>query len=270
MRLLHFSDIHFGLPPHGFAWMFDKRLLGTMTQFLRRRHRQDMAAVERLAAAVESARPDWVVCTGDLTAVSAPCEFDEAIRRLKPLREAVEGRFVYLPGNHDAYVRDDASREALMRTMKELNGFDTADEALPVERLVGNVRLLFMDGACPMRPWRSAGRLAEGALERVRRCLEAPRNEGERRVLVSHFPLYGPNGGRLGWRRGLEGDMELRALCERGFADVLLCGHIHHPFRWEQNGFTQYCAGSVTLSRSAVLLETVDDSPSIDGRFLEL
>ena len=270
MRLLHFSDIHFGKPPHGPAWMFDKRLLGTMTQFLRRRHRQDMAAVERLVALAEQLQPDCVICTGDLTAVSAPAEFDEAVRRLKPLRESVKGHFIYLPGNHDAYVRDGASQEALKRTLAELNGFESNDDTLPVERHVGNIRLLFVDGACPQLPWRSGGRLAEGAFERLRHCLEAERKKGERRVLVSHFPLYGPDGGRLGWRRGLEGDLELRSLCERGLADVLLCGHIHHPFRWEKNGFAQYCSGSVTLSRSAVLLDIADDLPSIEGRFLEL
>ncbi len=270
MRLLHFSDIHIGLPPKGMGWLFDKRVLGTMTQFLRRRHRQDMAAIERLASVVGSARPDWIVCTGDLTAVSAPREFEEAVRRLTPLREAVGGRFIYLPGNHDAYVRNGASREALKRTLAALNGFESSDESLPLERLIGNVRLLFMDGACPMPPWRSAGRLPAGRLAELQRLLERPREPGELRLLVSHFPLYESDGRRHGWRRGLDGDVVLRGLVERGHADAMLCGHIHHPFRWERDGFVQYCAGSVTLSRSAVLLELAEDSHSINGEFIDI
>ena len=270
MKLLHFSDIHAGCFPKGCSWLFDKRLLGTMSHFLRRRVRQHFEVMESLMSVVQENRPDWIICTGDLTAVSAPQEFDDAIRLLMPLREAVNGRFIYLPGNHDAYIDNANAAKALSRAKTALNGMSAAECHLALERRIGNVRLFFVDGACPMPPWRSAGHLTDELLEMLKKLLEEKRKPAEIRLMVSHFPIYDQDGGRFSWRRRLDGDLLLRDFAEKGLVDGMLCGHIHFPYKYEIGRFKQICAGAATLSRSAVLIKTAENTRSISAHFLKL
>ena len=115
--------MHLGNWPAGFGWLLDKRVLGVFTQHVRRRSHQDFGCVERLLPLSERIKPDAVVCTGDLGSIAEPSEFDRALAVLKPLAERYGERFMYVPGNHDAYVGHQRNRTALERTCLELNGF---------------------------------------------------------------------------------------------------------------------------------------------------
>ena len=255
MKLLHFSDIHIGLVPQGMRWLLDKRILGEATQFLRRRRRQHLEAVPALLELARAIQPDVIACTGDLTAVAAPREFERALELLEPFRKLVgEGRFFYVPGNHDAYVNDSAVVLARRRAVERLNGLDGGG-ALPLERTVDSVRFFCLDGAVPMPPWKSGGCMAARMMDELEQRLAAVRKADERRVVLSHFPVTDAGGRRLGWRRRAEGDERLGVLIAKGAADVLLCGHIHRPFANSVGACRQVCAGSLTLSRSAFLLE---------------
>ena len=113
MRIVHFSDIHIGCWPRSPKAFLDKRILGALNHALRRRQRFRADRLERALIRVRRLSPDWIFCTGDITTIGTPEEFAAACEALKPFIDTVGGRFVYIPGNHDAYVRDAACRAAL-------------------------------------------------------------------------------------------------------------------------------------------------------------
>ena len=265
VRILHLSDMHLGNWPAGFGWLLDKRVLGVFTQHVRRRSRQDYGTVERLLPLVEKVHPDVVVCTGDLGSIAEPSEFERALAVLKPLAERYGERFMYVPGNHDAYVGHQRNRTALEQTCLELNGFGR--DAFPCERVFGGVRFILIDGAAPMPPWKSGGQLADDAKQRLEAMLQCRREEGERRVIVCHFPMADYDGGRIDWRRRFSAESELRQWAEEGRFDVLLCGHIHRPFVWRENGWTQVCAGSMTIAQQVAV---IDINETIECNFMKI
>ena len=265
MKILHLSDMHLGNWPSGFGWLLDKRVLGVFTQHVRRRSHQDFDCVERLLPLVERIKPDVVVCTGDLGSIAEPSEFERALTVLKPLAERYGERFMYVPGNHDAYVGHRRNRSALEGICLELNGFRR--DAFPAERMFGNVRFIMVDAAAPMPPWKSAGRLTDDAKQRLEAMLQRQREEGERRVVVCHFPMANYDGGSLGWRRRISAERELRQWAEEGLFDVLLCGHLHKPFVRKGNGWTQVCSGAMTITRRVAVIDVAEN---IDYKFIEI
>ena len=265
VRILHLSDMHLGNWPAGFGWLLDKRVLGVFTQHVRRRSRQDYGTVERLLPLAERVNPDVVVCTGDLGSIAEPSEFERALTVLKPLAERYGERFMYVPGNHDAYVGHQRNRMALERTCLELNGFGR--DTFPCERVFDNVRFIMVDAAAPMPPWKSGGLVADDAMRRLEVILQRRRDDGERRVIVCHFPMMDYYGDSLGWRRKINIENNLRQWAEDGRFDVLLCGHLHKPFVWRHSGWTQVCAGSMTIARHVAV---VDINETIECKFMKL
>ena len=265
MKILHFSDMHLGNWPTGFGWLLDKRILGVFTQHVRRHAHQDFRSVERLLPLAERIKPDVVVCTGDLGSIAEPSEFERALKVLKPLAERYGERFMYVPGNHDAYVAHSRNKRALERICLELNGFGR--KGFPVERVIDNVRFIMVDAAAPMPPWKSAGRLTDNAKQRLKAMLQRQREDGECRMIVCHFPMVDYDGGSLGWRRKINIENDLRKWAEDGLFDVLLCGHLHKPFVRRGNGWTQVCAGALTIVKRVAV---VDVGEKIECEFIKV
>ena len=57
-------------------------------------------------------KPDAILFTGDATSCGQPGEFARVLPLFEPLLKS-SIPFIYTPGNHDAYVKDRACREAL-------------------------------------------------------------------------------------------------------------------------------------------------------------
>ena len=272
MRILHFSDLHCGTTPHGLAWLTDKRLLGTLTQRLRRQAHQDWSTLDRLLQLADRLQPDLAVCTGDLCAVSNPDEFNRALQLLEPLRQRLPGRLVYLPGNHDAYVNRPETTAARLHAVRRLNGLSHHAGHLPLKRTVGPLRLLLLDAARPMPPWRSGGVATLQQHAAILRQLIRPRRHGERRALISHFPLFRPDGAPLGWRRGITHDRLFRDLAQDGLLDLILCGHIHTPFLHRHGDCLQICPGSLTLHHHCAVIDVPDNhgTTAIQAQLIDL
>ncbi len=256
MRIVHFSDIHAGIFPRSAAALTDKRLLGALNYLLRRRHACRPQSIARLAARLEQLRPDWVVCSGDLSSIGSPEEFALARDWLRPIRELVGERFLYVPGNHDVYVRDQASNRALAETFHELNSHRCQLADLPLAMTSKDTQLVMIPGAVPVGILRSSGRLSPDESSRLANILSEPRPAGAIRVGIGHFPPCHANGQPLGARRALAGADAILAQLAAGRLDVLLCGHIHTPFAYTlPNRAAILCAGSLTLTGSFAVLD---------------
>ncbi len=261
MRIVHFSDIHVGCGTRDFSALRDKRVFGLLNYLLRRRRQFDLTLIDAALQKCRMLQPEVVICTGDITSTGSPEEFTVARERLSPFyAEDAPWVFLYVPGNHDAYVRRPACRQALATTSEILlSGRWQAGEGA-YEFIYKNVHFLLVNEAVPTPVWLSTGRLSAGDLERLRCWGNAPRAAGEKRILVGHFPLRDARGRRLGARRRLVNDIQVHALFAGGGFDVALCGHEHTPFvRWESDGRFEACAGSLTAAACLNLVEYVPE-----------
>ena len=109
--------------------------------------------------------------------------------------------------------------------------------------------------------------MADDAKQRLEAMLQRQREDGERRVVVCHFPMVDYDGGSLGWRRKINIESDLRQWAVEGRFDVLLCGHLHKPFDWRLSGWTQICAGSMTIARQVAV---IDINETIECNFMNI
>lgn len=266
MRIVHFSDIHVGRVTLDPTALFDKRLLGLANHFLRRHGAMDEDLVRLAASRVHALKPDIVVCTGDLTCVGSPVEFDAARTLLKPMPQAKAYEFYAVPGNHDAYVRNRSCSSALQATFAQLNSAGVCLDAFPVEVRRGGLRLFFVNSALPRAPWSSNGRLSVLSRQWLKAQTRGERAPGERRILVGHFPARDGEGRRLSGRRRLDDGGVLADLLDEGRIDMALCGHIHTSFRRDEpSGAVEVCAGSLPVSGR---LNVVDYCP-VSGELIQ-
>jgi len=260
VRIVHFSDVHYGRPRLSLRALTDKRLLGTANYLLRRRGDVDETAVERLLARCRELKPDLIVCSGDISCVGSPAEFAAAVEKLSPFLALPDSTFVYIPGNHDAYVRASDSRKAMLDACHALNP-DLADPLAPFQTVtVETADVAIIPLAQPTNIFLSTGTLRPQSLDGLRRWTRKPGGEGMKRLLVGHFPTATADGKPLGWRRQLNGGKHIAEMLDEGGLDIYLCGHIHSHFvRHFDSGSLECCAGSLTMKNAFARIDIDHD-----------
>ena len=256
MRILHFSDIHLGLGLRHIplADWAGKRLAGG-ANLLRGRGKRFSAAADKTRAMVQFAdeiRADFVLCTGDLTALGTDAEYDAARSILEPLMS--HRRFVVIPGNHDLYTRRDVTEQRFTRRFASSLESDApelcADGPWPIVRLPADeVAVLAVNSARPIL-LKSSGSIPDAQIEGLRAALADPRLAGRFVFLMTHYAPCRADGSPDTREHGLDNVdalLEAAAGIERG---AYLCGHIHTTFRQHIAGFAGevFCAGSSTLA----------------------
>ena len=271
MRIVHFSDIHFGGFPDTLSALIDKRILGSANFLLRRSAWIRTKRISQALVHAQQLAPDWIVCTGDITSTSSPREFALAQEALQPFVDTFGERLIYVPGNHDAYVQNGACKNALNNAFDMLNSGRWARSNLPFETGDGALRLFLVDEAQPNSWFMSTGRLDEPDRNTLHKLLDQPRAERETRILISHFPTAKADGRQLGARRRLTADAWKRQLLRDGLIDAALCGHIHRPFaRWEPNGTAEFCAGSLTLHGWLNVVDCCDEKGTLSQFWVDV
>ena len=257
MKILHFSDIHTGGHLSSVGALFDKRIIGTLNYKLRRRRHVHWERLENAIKIIEQEKPDVVINTGDITSVSEPGEFQEALQRLKPLVENTSFDFLNVPGNHDFYVSNAACVQSRNETYSTLNRGKFDLDTFPCRFEKGGVMFIMIDESKPNSGSQSMGLFKLEDLEKINKWID---EAGEKPiVLVGHYPLRDKLGQPLSHRRSLENGEELFLLLEKGRININLCGHIHAAFiREEKSGSREVCAGSLTIGGRMNKLEYND------------
>ena len=252
-RILHFSDIHVGIPDWSWRYLLDKRCLGRLNQALSRQGRLSLDLLEGLPAWSRETGADAVLCTGDLTSIGSPEEFRRAEAFLTPLRDAYGKNFLYVPGNHDAYVP--GSLPPLRDTFRALNqGLELAD--LPLARPLGPLEVVLLSPAIPCAPWLSHGAMPACDWDKLGYILHSPCG-GAARLVACHFPLLGAKGNPLFWRSRLVGWERLLQWGREGLFQAYCAGHVHRPFLLPPHQGAPWLvgAGSLTLHSSCSVLD---------------
>ncbi len=218
-RLAHLSDLHFG--------------------------RLDARTLAPLRAAVEEARVDLVLVSGDLTQRARPRQFRDA----RAFLDSLPAPFLATPGNHDVPLWNVYERlfRPLHRFRAHFSG-DTeplySDEEIAVVG-INTARSLVIKG----------GRINREQMAHIHtRVANLP--DAPTKIVVTHPPLaHGPDLAAPTDRAG-RADLALAALAEAG-VDLLLAGHLHRagataaPARSGPDGWgvVGVSAGTATSSR---------------------
>jgi len=227
VRLAHFTDVHVQHRPRP-SQLLGKRALGAANLYLLGRRKHFSAATrEALVAAIEKFGADALVCTGDLTALASPEEFESARELLGPLFESRPSALV--SGNHDTYTRAAWSGRRLERYFGEWMGSGT----WPRLHLLGDeVACVALDVS--IAAWHSAGRCSEEQLAGLDAVFSDPKIEGRCVFVMLHYPLRDRHGAPYGPRtRNLRGarELELALAPHARRISAVLHGHEHHGYR---------------------------------------
>ena len=258
VRLLLFSDIHLGLFPSRIGQLLNKRILGSFNHLLRRRHKVRVERIAALAKLLPGIDADVTVCAGDLTSASLPDEFAWAMRELEPVKAASNGHFVYVPGNHDAYVNEPEAVTALENAVEKLNDGHFLLKSLPFAVAYSGIRLILLNPARPCGWMLSCGYLDEQQAGRMNELLQDG-EDGCANVIVTHFPALDAMGRLPGMRHGLRRAQFIASALKEGRAAAVLSGHVHRPYSCIlDNGGGQLCSGSLTMAGSYVVADFQD------------
>ena len=267
MRIVHFSDPHAGGGAEDWMAYFDKRWVGVFNYRFRRRFRHDLSKLERAVDYIMSTRPDVAVCTGDLTSAGQPGEFEKVRKVLQVLRDS-DIPLLYMPGNHDCYVK----RPKCVQAMKEMVSYLTRGrcqfDQFPMKIELNGTEFILLNTSRPSNLLCSWGfLLKEDSAKIAEWCQEEKKLP---RLLLSHYPMTEEHP-ILRMRHRLFGQKEVLQLLNDKKIDLSLCGHVHCPyFKHRPDGSVlECCAGSVTRNGSIVEI-TGTDSGSFDFKTVEL
>lgn len=252
MKIVHFSDPHAGGPAEDLLAYIDKRWVGVFNYNFRRKFRHDMTKLENAVRYILDTKPDVAVCTGDLTSTGQPGEFELVRPILRPLRDS-SIPLIYLPGNHDCYVKRPKCVKAVNEMVEYLTRGDYRFGDLPVVREYAGVEFLLLNCSRPSNLLCSWGFVDPRDTEYIVRECGAPRKGP--RILVSHYPMI-EHHPILRVRHRLFGQQRLLELLRSHQLDLSLCGHVHKPYlEVDDSGRGECCAGSVTRNGSMVEID---------------
>jgi 3',5'-cyclic AMP phosphodiesterase CpdA len=214
LRLVHLSDIHFGM--------------------------EDKGAIEAALAMTLDLAPSLTLVTGDLTLAGRTTEFMAARAWL----DRLPGPLIATPGNHDTpyynlFVRSFSPFHRWRR-------YIGADDFAVYDGPGLSVAAINSARGAQLRANWAHGAIDLTAIGEVATRLAAAR--GSLRVFACHHPLVDVEGGTSGGVR--HGRAATRTLCEAG-VDLILSGHVHTPFArpLPYCDGCSYVAGAGTLSR---------------------
>ncbi len=226
--LAHLSDAHIGpLPRIHARELLGKRLTGYVN-WNRRGRLHDMAVLGQLVADMKAQAPDHVAMTGDILNLGLRAEFPIAGAWLRGLGDPRQVSFV--PGNHDAYVRDAmASLAVTFAPWRADGGPDGAvplASAFPYMRRRRDVALIGLSSALPTAPFLASGAVGAAQLEALVPLLASARRDGLARVVMVHHPPY--RGGASRGRGLRDAGAFARVIAAHG-AELVIHGHNHRP-----------------------------------------
>ena len=251
MKIVHFSDPHAGGGAEDWMAYFDKRWVGVFNYHFRRRFKHDLSKLSAAVSYILDTKPDVAVCTGDLTSTGQPGEFAKVLDVLKALRDS-KIPLLYMPGNHDCYVRRPKCVKAMKEAVNYLSRGKIDFKDYPAAVNIAEARFLMVNTSAPSNLLCSWGFMSSENVKWLKNeCAENA--EGLKRIILSHYPMYEDH---PVWRmrHSLFGQKEVIKLIEKGDISLSLCGHVHKPYlRKNADGRPlEECAGSVTRNGSMV------------------
>lgn len=258
LRILHFSDIHVGMPTRHLKWhkLLSKRSIGAL--HLIRGRAKYFESVEMkmkaLAKFKEKNDIDIVINSGDYTALGLKEELQFAKKIVSPLMRPVD-HYITVPGNHDIYVSHKKSQKQFSKEFASVLHSDLPQYAIeghwPLVRLVNNdLAIIAINSArAHIFPWISSGFISNKQLESLEQILQDEKLKNRFVFIVTHYAVRLANGEDDTKLHGLTNAREFLSACKDIKAGAILSGHIHHTYmvQPQEINIPIYCAGSATM-----------------------
>ncbi|MBX9990617.1 metallophosphoesterase family protein [Phreatobacter oligotrophus] len=223
-RLAHLSDPHIGpLPAPTWRELMNKRLTGYLNWRRGRAHHHRMDVLDRLIADIVQADVDHVAVTGDLVNLGLPDEYKAA--RTLLWRIGPPERVSFVPGNHDAYMRQTVPQIVLQWRPWFLSDGVAEDEggyAFPFTRVRGQVALVGVNSGVPTAPFLATGFLGSRQIAALADELQMLGEQGLARLVLIHHPPFD-----IGPQKRLGDHRELAAMLAKVGCEAVLHGHTH-------------------------------------------
>jgi Icc protein len=222
MRVAHVSDVHMLESRPGVGSTYD--LSVRLVSFARRLDAAGRAKkLSRALAAAVARGATHVVVSGDLTEIGSDAQFDAFATALHD-SAITPDRITLVPGNHDAYTREDGWRRALDGPLQAFKASSAHGPGAVVDR--GDAVFVPIDSSCYQSIARSGGRVTDETARAVAAVVDDPAFANKAIVLVQHHPPFAKSG-PWGWIDGLAGSARLVDSMMRRANVHLLHGHLH-------------------------------------------
>ena len=220
--LIHVADIHYWKVVSNPFRLLNKRFLGNINVFIKRRHEFVTSRAAEFTEKLATVGPKNLLMTGDFTSTSLTEEFAMA-------REFVDGlknrglSIQLMPGNHDVYTFESGRN----RTFEEHFRDYIPEGGYPAKiTLPGGTSLIMVPTVCP-NIISSKGSITEEELANFHTLL----GQASSQLIVSgHYPvLHQTYGYSSKSGRRLRNAEALRKLMGSSGKKILyICGHVHH------------------------------------------
>ena len=212
-----------------------KQTLGWLKWTLKRSKEHRTEVLDALVEDLQTAQPDHVVVTGDLTNLGMEAEFPAAVAWLQRLGGPQQVSIV--PGNHDTYTFSSPAvlwhhwMDYLQSDSQEqmsLPGTRPPDreplQDFPTLRIRGPVAIIGVSSAQPTNLFYANGSVGKEQLDRLEQLLHSLAGARLCRVVLIHHPLSKEG---IAQRRRLSDAHAVQEILQRAGADLVLHGHIH-------------------------------------------
>lgn len=268
MKIIHFSDPHSCAAPEEWGAFFDKRIVGFFNYIFRRRFQHDLEILDQTVEFILKEKPDVAVCTGDLSSTGQPTEFAATLKKLEPLLKQTDIQLLFVPGNHDAYVKSSSCRQSLADAFAKMNRQRWQLDELPVKTIIGDFEFILVNECRPTNIVLSCGFMSPESVKSIKTWCKEEKTKP--RIIIGHFPIL-KNYSFLEKRRGLNHHEEVRELVKNKKIDLSLCGHMHLEYAQVDNrGKGEICAGSVTRTGIVSVIEYNKNDDTFSYKFQDI
>lgn len=221
-HLLHVADIHYWKVVMNPFRLLNKRFLGNVNVFIKRRHEFVTSRATEFSDKLASVGPKNLLMTGDFTSTSLTEEFAMARGFVDGLKD--RGLSIQLmPGNHDVYTFGSKRKGTFEEHFKDFipeNGYPTR------VTLPGGTPIIMVPTVCP-NIISSKGRITDKELASFETLLEQASSQ---LIVTGHYPvLHQTYGYSSKSGRRLRNAETLRGLMGASGKQILyICGHVHH------------------------------------------
>lgn len=203
--------------------LLNKRMLGMINLWLKRRHRFDPALLPAVFEQINAVKPARMLMTGDVSTTALPEEFADTMEALKLIDASIP--ITAIPGNHDRYTYASTRRQYFEQAMQK-----RVPAVFPhFEKLNDAWHLLALDASLP-RKLTARGWLGKEQLKTAHAYLQTL-DASQGVVVMCHYPAFQRDGDQYTWNHLLVDMPALQAVLRDSPARVLhVHGHEHEPW----------------------------------------
>lgn len=254
IRLAHFSDIHYTLPPAPIWKDWSNKYISGYTNYYiggRKQHfKESGQRIKKLFQSIENQRVDHSICSGDLTQWGSALEF-EGVAHLWGKRRSQPDQYTAIPGNHDRYSVQSTVENRFGRWFGEVAA---PQGEYPGLKLVAQdqVAVVLLDASRPTGLTDSSGCCGSSQLKKLEELLKQDVFRSvPLTILTLHYGLFRGNGQPDRKKHGLRDYLDLLSILNDSQCPVkiVIHGHMHQSYVLEAGRCCRpmvICAGSAT------------------------